>query len=64
MRRIERQLLYFGEVVLGVPVEDDFSHGNERVLCVQPHFGHVEGVVRRGGACSGVMIWMEKVQEG
>lgn len=50
MRWIKTDLFDFGEVVLRVPVQNEFSNGDQRVLSVRPYLGVVERVeVALGG---------------
>lgn len=51
MSGIKSDLFDFGEVILGVSVQHEPSHGNEGILGMQPYFGVVEGVV---GALGGL----------
>lgn len=45
VRGSEGRLLGLRVVVLGVAVQGELSYGNERVVLVRPHLGHIVGII-------------------
>ena len=44
MRRVEGRLFHFGKVVLGIAIQFQYAHFDERIFLVTPYLGNIEWV--------------------